>query len=185
MFEDDHLLVVNKPAGLNTHSPSPFAGEGIYEWLRHREPRWARLAIVHRLDKEHAGILAFSKSEAGNRSLTDQFARHTIRRDAGSRPNRSSSDFTVAALVEWGKVCSRPPHAAPLRPKPAFAWLIQGRTTLIEAQPITGKTHQIRVHAAEIGSPILGDTLYGGTPAARLHLHAPGLTLQHPATARR
>jgi 23S rRNA-/tRNA-specific pseudouridylate synthase len=52
IFEDDHLLVVNKPPGLNTHAPSPYAGEGIYEWLKHREPRWAALAIVHRLDKE-------------------------------------------------------------------------------------------------------------------------------------
>src|SRR6476619_15377 len=51
IYEDEHLLVVNKPAGLNTHSPSPYAGEGIYEWLRNREPRWSQLAIIHRLDK--------------------------------------------------------------------------------------------------------------------------------------
>src|SRR5204862_2127665 len=50
IFEDDHLLAVNKPAGMNTHAPGPYAGEGIYDWLRHREPRWARLAIIHRLD---------------------------------------------------------------------------------------------------------------------------------------
>jgi 23S rRNA-/tRNA-specific pseudouridylate synthase len=51
VFEDDDLLVVNKPPGWNTHAPSPYAGEGVYEWLRHREPRWAELAILHRLDK--------------------------------------------------------------------------------------------------------------------------------------
>ena len=44
IFEDEHLLVVDKPAGLNTHAPSPYAGEGLYDWLRHREPRWAALA---------------------------------------------------------------------------------------------------------------------------------------------
>src|SRR5205823_10547114 len=53
---------------------------------------------------------------------------------------------------------------------------------LIEAEPLTGKTHQIRVHAAASGFPILGDTLYGGAPAARVHLHAQELTLRHPAT---
>src|SRR3982750_1563913 len=55
LFEDEHLLVVNKPAGLNTHAPSPFASEGIYDWLRHRELRWSKLAIVHRLAKENSG----------------------------------------------------------------------------------------------------------------------------------
>jgi len=59
LHEDEHLLVVNKPAGLNTHAPAPFAGEGLYDWLRHREPRWARLAIIHRLDKETSGVIVF------------------------------------------------------------------------------------------------------------------------------
>src|SRR6266851_1423786 len=75
IFEDDHLLVVNKPPGLNTHAPSPYAGEGLYEWLRHREPRWAGLAIVHRLDKETSGLLVFSKTPLASRSLTEQFTK--------------------------------------------------------------------------------------------------------------
>ena len=73
IFEDDHLLVFNKPAGLNTHAPSPYAGEGLYDWLRHREPRWASLAIIHRLDKETSGLIVFSKTPIANRSLTEQF----------------------------------------------------------------------------------------------------------------
>src|SRR5580692_2934066 len=80
IFEDEHLLVVNKPAGLNTHSPAPFAGEGIYEWLRHREPRWAALAIIHRLDKETSGIMVFGKTAVANRSLTDQFTARGVRK---------------------------------------------------------------------------------------------------------
>ena len=74
IFEDEHLLAINKPAGMNTHSPSPFAGEGIYEWLKNREPRWANLAILHRLDKETTGIILFGKTALANRSLTSQFA---------------------------------------------------------------------------------------------------------------
>src|SRR5881392_1899819 len=78
LFEDEHLLVINKPAGLNTHAPSPYAGEGIYDWLRHREPRWSRLAIIHRLDKETSGLLLFSKTPAANRSLTQQFTERSV-----------------------------------------------------------------------------------------------------------
>src|SRR3954447_5939180 len=80
LHEDEDLLVINKPAGINTHAPSPYAGEGIYDWLRHREPRWARLAILHRLDKETSGVLVFGKTPEANRSLTQQFTEHTIRK---------------------------------------------------------------------------------------------------------
>src|SRR5882724_9805965 len=78
IFEDEHLLVVNKPAGISTHAPSPYAGEGIYDWLRHREPRWAKLAIIHRLDKETSGVLCFSKTPLTNRSLTRQFTERKV-----------------------------------------------------------------------------------------------------------
>ena len=78
LFEDDHLLVVNKPPGWNTHAPSPYAGEGIYDWLRHREPRWANLATLHRLDKETSGVLIFSKSTQANRSLAEQFLQRKV-----------------------------------------------------------------------------------------------------------
>src|SRR5437667_8877836 len=78
LHEDDHLLVVSKPAGMNTHAPSPYAGEGIYDWLRHREPRWSRLAIIHRLDKETSGLLLFSKTPMANRSLTEQLTQRSV-----------------------------------------------------------------------------------------------------------
>src|ERR1051325_9684505 len=80
LFEDEHLLVVDKPPGLNTHAPSPFAGEGIYEWLRHREQRWEQLAIIHRLDKETSGVMLFAKPAMETRSLTEQFTSRTIRK---------------------------------------------------------------------------------------------------------
>src|SRR5467141_2228836 len=80
LLEDEHLLVVNKPAGWNTHAPSPYAGEGIYDWLRHRESRWAKLAIIHRLDKETSGVMVFSKTTLANRSLTEQFTERGVRK---------------------------------------------------------------------------------------------------------
>src|SRR5471032_2518646 len=80
IFEDEHLLVVAKPASWNTHAPSPFAGEGIYDWLKHREPHWASLAILHRLDKETSGVMVFGKTPLANKSLTEQFTDRSVRK---------------------------------------------------------------------------------------------------------
>src|SRR5436853_3914404 len=78
LLEDADLLVVNKPPGVNTHAPSPYAGEGIYDWLRNREPRWSKLAIIHRLDKETSGLILFSKTPLANASLTKQFTERNV-----------------------------------------------------------------------------------------------------------
>src|SRR5581483_3541074 len=112
IFEDEHLLVVNKPAGMNTHAPSPYAGEGIYEWLKHREPRWASLAIIHRLDKETSGVLVFGKTSLANRSLTEQFTEHAIQKTyrlLTDRAVKSGKIKVESALVRVGeKYLSRP-----------------------------------------------------------------------------
>lgn len=239
IFEDEHLLAVNKPAGLNTHAPSPHAGEGLYDWLRHREPRWATLAIIHRLDKETSGVLVFAKTPLANRALSAQFAGRRARKRyllltdhqpprrewrvknaiarVGDRyasvargapaetrfrvlggaaamevapTDAEPVEFTPASQAERG----RPrPQQLPQTPKATLASVIRaGEGTrapfgpaahvLVSAEPLTGRTHQVRVHAAESGCPALGDALYGGTPAARVFLHAAELTLQHPAT---
>jgi 23S rRNA (cytosine1962-C5)-methyltransferase len=166
IFEDEHLLVVHKPAGWNTHAPSPFAGEGIFDWLRHREPRWSSLAILHRLDKETSGVLVFGKTPLANKSLTEQFTQRRVRKKYLLLTDRAvpEKEFTVkTALIRVGeKYVSRPPHAG--------------------AEIAETKFRGRRVHAAESGFPILGDTLYGGTPAARVFLHAAEISFAHPAT---
>jgi 23S rRNA (cytosine1962-C5)-methyltransferase len=209
LFEDEHLLVVNKPAGLNTHAPSPFAGEGLYDWLRHREPRWARLAIIHRLDKETSGVMVFSKTPLANRSLTEQFAQRRVGKTYLLLTDRAvpAKELVVkSSLVRVGeKYVSRPlrgggePAETQFRPVTAAEAetggaeargqepkLSRGRgesaCQALLAYPLTGRTHQIRVHAAQAGFPILCDTLYGGSLAARVCLHASTLTLRHPAS---
>jgi 23S rRNA (cytosine1962-C5)-methyltransferase len=187
VYEDEDLLVVHKPAGMNTHSPAPFAGEGIYEWLRHREPRWATLAILHRLDKDTSGILLFGKTTRANRSLTAQFTEHSIQKRYHLLTDRPvvQQEFTVIShLMRLGdKYVSRPSIAGGERAETRFRVLTQeAGSTLLEAEPVTGRTHQIRVHAAENGFPILGDRLYNGTPAERLHLHSCALTCRHPVS---
>jgi 23S rRNA (cytosine1962-C5)-methyltransferase len=189
-FEDEHLLVVNKPPGWNTHSPGPWAGEGVYEWLRNREPRWAGLALVHRLDKETSGLLVFGKTALANRSLTLQFSQQTVRKRyllVTDRPINEHRLAVKSSLVRVGpRYFSRPPHAGGAVAETHFRLLRCGpEGTLLEAEPLTGRTHQVRVHAAQLGLPIVGDTLYGGTPAGRLHLHAAELVLRHPASDQR
>ncbi len=187
LFEDEQLLVVNKPAGWNTHSPAPFAGEGVYDWLHHREPRWSSLAIMHRLDKETSGVMVFAKTSLANRSLTRQFAEHTVRKRYvlwTDRPVKRDTFKAVSSIVRAGeRYLSRPPRAGGEMAETHFRVLAResGRT-LVEAVPVTGRTHQIRVHASEQGWPILGDTLYGGGPWPRLCLQADSLTLRHPVT---
>ena len=75
LFEDEHLVVIKKPAGINTHRPSPYTTDGIYDWLKNQNPRYYNLSTLHRLDKETSGILIFGKTPEANRSLTNQFAK--------------------------------------------------------------------------------------------------------------
>ena len=187
LFEDDHLLVVNKPAGLNTHAASTYGGEGLYDWLRHREKRWSSLAIIHRLDKETSGVLVFAKSPLANRSLTEQFAGRSVRKRYEFLTDRpvSPGELTVRSSVTrlGDRYVSR---ANPTGPQAETRFqlldpLPPGRKR-VQAMPLTGRTHQIRVHAADRGFPILGDILYGGTPADRVFLHASELQIRHPET---
>jgi len=188
VYEDDHLLVVAKPAGINTHSASPYSGEGIYEWFRRREPRWAELAILQRLDKETSGVLVFSKSRRGNVSLNKQFTRRRLEKEyvfwTDRRPSKSS--WTERSFIRKGDGRFESEESAGnggLAAETHFS--VQGESEgrwVVQAKPVTGRTHQIRLHAAQGGLPILGDTLYGGSPYPRLCLHARSLTLRNPAT---
>lgn len=187
LFEDEDLLVVCKPTGMNTHAPSPHAGEGIYEWLRHREPRWAHLAIIHRLDKDTSGVMVFAKSAKANRSLTEQFTKRLVRKKYVLMTDRktSVSEMTVESdLVRAGdKYRSQTGAVSGNHAVTQFRRIgVEAGGTSFEATPLTGRTHQIRVQAAENGFPILGDTLYWGTPSNRLYLHAQELSFQHPTS---
>src|SRR6185436_9329499 len=176
LHEDEHLLMVNKPAGWNTHAPSPYAGEGIYDWLKNREPRWASLAILHRLDKETSGVMVFGKTPLANRSLTEQFTRRAVRKTYLLLTDRNLDrrEFVIdSRIIRAGERYVSNPHgeAAETQFKVLGAAEakrrlpisnVPGETPhpgchrLIEAEPRTGRTHQIRVHAAEHGFPILG-----------------------------
>jgi len=190
IFEDEHLLVVAKPAGWNTHAPSPYAGEGIYEWLKHHEPRWSSLAILHRLDKDTSGVLVFGKTPLANKSLTEQFTERRVRKKYLLLTYRKvpQQEFTVkTALVRVGEKYASRPGGEMAETK--FTPVVEAKFAvksaglkMVTAEPLTGRTHQIRVHAAESGFPILGDTLYGGMASSRVFLHATEIAFTHPTT---
>jgi 23S rRNA (cytosine1962-C5)-methyltransferase len=166
LYEDPHLLVVHKPAGINTHKPDPLAPDGIHEWLS-RPGR--TLAIHQRLDKATSGVLLFGKTTRANQSLTRQFTEHRLEKEY--------------LLLTAQKPTRRLVRAYSPGAETFFDYLEPVRDWhLLRARPTTGKTHQIRKHAAGAGFPIVGDDEYGGVPAPRLMLHAHRLTLRHPVT---
>ena len=140
--------------------------DGIHEWL---EQRHGKLAVLHRLDKETSGVLLFGRSRAANQSLTRQFSTQALDKTylllSAGRPTRAR--FRARSADAETEFEFLQPH---------------GRYFLIQARPLTGKTHQVRRHAAANGFPVLGDGEYGGAPAARLMLHARALAFTHPVT---
>ncbi|HEY5233404.1 MAG TPA: pseudouridine synthase [Verrucomicrobiae bacterium] len=188
IFEDEHLLVVAKPAGWNTHAPSPYAGEGIYDWLKHREPRWPSLAIIHRLDKETSGVMVFGITPLANKSLTEQFTQRRVHKKYLLLSDREvpKKEFTIKTnLSRTGEKYASSANGEIAETK--FTPIVDSkfgnrRLKMVLAEPLTGRTHQIRVHASENGFPVLGDTLYGGTASSRVFLHASEIEFAHPAT---
>ena len=175
LYEDDQLLIVDKPAGIGTHAASRYGGEGVHEWLCRREPRWASLSIIQRLDKDTSGVLVFGKTREANRSLSRQFEGRSVTktyvfrtdRDPGRKPR------TICTPVAGTDAET---ELRPLTKGPGY-WLV-------EATPKTGRTHQVRAHARDAGLPVLGDERYGGAPFQRLCLHAAALELAHPLDGR-
>jgi 23S rRNA (cytosine1962-C5)-methyltransferase len=175
VFEDDDLLVVDKPPGINTHAAAPHSSDGMFEWLRRREPRWRSLTIHQRLDKETSGVLLFGKTPRADRALARQFEGRTIRKAYVLLTDRRPSGLP--------KTVRSPASGMSGAAETEFR-LLGGETGrwLVQAVPLTGRTHQVRIHARDAGFSILGDSVYGGAPHPRLCLHAESLELVHPAS---
>ncbi len=188
-FEDEHLLVVRKPPGINTHAPSPHAGEGLYDWLRRREPRWQHLTIIQRLDRDTSGLILFPKTPRANLALSRQFLKRRVAKEYALLTDRRppADTFTARSRIRKGRgrfeSITDPNAAEPAGLEAETRFIVRGReggAWRVHAEPLTGRTHQIRLHAADMGIPILGDMLYGGTPHPRLCLHARRVAIIHP-----
>lgn len=200
LFEDEHLLVLNKPPGLVVH---PGAGnrEGtLLNALLHHAPSLANVAragIVHRLDKDTGGVMMVAKTAQAQTHLVRQLQSHSAAREYVAlvhgeikKPGtvegaigRSGKDRTKMAMVVMGGK----PAVTHYKPREQFGGpALKGKHyTLVECKLETGRTHQIRVHMASIKHPLVGDATYGkrgDTLFDRQALHAWRLTLTHPAT---
>jgi len=202
LFEDEHLIVVDKPAGLCVHPGAGIAtGTLVHALLHHCQGRLSRIGdadrpgIVHRLDKDTSGCLVAAKTDEAHRSLALAFAERETRKEylcvvAGTVPEDAGriEDRIGRNPGNRQKMAVVPSPGG----KPAVTdwevWAREAGTSLVRCRIHTGRTHQIRVHMAyELGHAILGDVLYGrGTlrvpGAERLLLHAWRLGFAHPVS---
>ncbi|MXO62493.1 RluA family pseudouridine synthase [Qipengyuania oceanensis] len=212
VFEDEHLLVVDKPAGMVVH---PAAGNRdgtlVNALLHHCRGQLSgingveRPGIVHRIDKDTSGLLVVAKSDAAHEGLAKQFADHSIHRrylavcaghpnpqEGTIRTRLGRSDADRKKMTVLPDDSKRGKHAV------THYKLLKrlAHCALIECRLETGRTHQVRVHCASIGHPLIGDPVYGRTPApirpllkelgfARQALHAAELGFIHPVNGER
>ncbi len=228
LYEDDVIIVVNKPAFFPTEKTIVGDRDNLHEavkrylWSKNPEARNVPYAgVMHRLDRETSGVILFSKSRSVNAKIFEMFEKHTarkvynavccLRNEAAIRDEfvvdkaimrvSSSSQACKMGVVSGGQNASSANRAGRFAGQNAVSAKKGGSAkdaqpavtecrvlqknkslALIEARPLTGRTHQIRVHLSSQGLPLLGDTLYGGRKAARIMLHAVSLTFPHPVT---
>lgn len=208
LFEDDHLLVLNKPAGIVVHpAPGNWTGTLVNALLHHFQTSGGtvstiggkeRPGLVHRLDKDTSGVMVIAKTDQAHRHLAAQFKHHTITRVYEAlvfgvpKKGRGVIELAIGRDSKERKKFS----ARTSRPKESVTeYHVDRRYGKLAAHvllyPRTGRTHQLRVHLTSLGHPILGDQTYGGRKVCtietmeipRVMLHARTLGFQHPITS--
>lgn len=181
VHEDSELLLVAKPAGLLTHASADKSRLNLVDLLRQARPELSGLTLQHRLDRETSGLLLFTLGDALRAPVAQACAQRQVHKEylCWVRGKRLNASWTVQAPLQQrsGRVSVGPGQEACTE----FTLLRrQGSYCLLQARPLSGRKHQIRVHLAHQRLPIVGDTLYGGEPADRLLLHAHRLELDLP-----
>lgn len=200
LYEDDHLLVLNKPSGTAVHGGSGLSF-GVIEGLRVLRSEVRFLELVHRLDRDTSGVLMIAKKNSALRALNEQLRHKEMQKDylalvRGKWPlhlktiqapllkNLLQSGERVVSVSTEGK-----PSETHFDIEECF-----GFATLVKVKPVTGRTHQIRVHMLHVGHPIAFDDRYGDrefdrqltqTGLSRLFLHAMAIIFKHPNTGKK
>ncbi len=186
LYEDGELIAVNKPAGINSQR-TPYQLKGTLEyWVTEYfkgQGSGEAARVVHRLDRGTSGAMLFPKSRSGAAWLSRLFQEGLVEKRylalvAGCPPQQTwKVDGPIGKVgpARYGIVEGGKPSAT------EFTMVAQSAShSLIEARPLTGRTHQIRVHLASVGLPIMGDTTYGGEQATRMMLHCSAMTFLTP-----
>jgi 23S rRNA pseudouridine1911/1915/1917 synthase len=185
LYEDDDCIVTTKPRGVLTHSKGAFNPEAtVASWLSSRTASLTgeRAGIVHRLDRATSGVIICAKNPLALRWLQRQFSQRRVK--------KTYIAIVTGHLANEAAIIDMPIERNPKAPQ-TFRTGINGKPSvtaykvlettehlsLVELQPTTGRTHQLRVHLKQIGHPIIGDDFYDGEPAERLFLHAMSLEI--------
>ncbi|WBA07827.1 23S rRNA pseudouridine(955/2504/2580) synthase RluC [Salinivibrio kushneri] len=192
LYEDDHLLVLNKPSGTAVHGGSGLQF-GAIEAMRALRPKARFLELVHRIDRDTSGILLIAKKRSALRHLQAQFREKSVRKDyyALVMGHWSAKQRKVTAPLLKNEVNSIVRVNPEGKPSETRFKVVEtfAEATLVQASPVTGRTHQIRVHAQYVGHPLAWDDRYGDprfdayTKAVgldRLFLHAATIRFVHP-----
>ena len=199
LYRDPYLAAFHKPSGLLSQ---PGLGPDLADSLITRvQRRWPQLRLVHRLDQGTSGLLLLAFTPEIHRQLSALFAERRVRKVYGALVEGHPPARSGCITSPLARLSTRPPRYGTVPEeqggKPALThWRVLERRWDGQGQPVarlllgprTGRSHQLRVHLAQIGHPIVGDGLYGAAPPdagpARLGLHAWGLRFCHPATGR-
>lgn len=189
LWEDAHLLIVDKPHGLLS---VPGRGAHLADCLLARlQAIRPEVLLCHRLDRDTSGVMVFALTKAAQRAMGRAFETKRVKKRYAARVwgevAQAKGTVDLPLIVDWP---NRPrQHVDHQQGKPSVTeWrrgAVQDGTTRMILMPRTGRSHQLRVHMAEIGHPILGDPFYADGPARdfdRLMLHAEGLKFAHPET---
>ncbi|WP_373083934.1 RluA family pseudouridine synthase [Sneathiella sp.] len=191
LYEDGQILVVNKPSGLLS---VPGRGDHLADCMESRcQEKFPLARTVHRLDMDTSGVMVLAIGPEVHRSLNKLFADRAVEKHYAAwvtgEVAGTSGEIALPLSADWP---NRPRQKVdPVSGKPSLTrWRVTARragSTALILSPVTGRTHQLRVHCAAIGHPVLGDRLYGSPEvrkmAPRLQLHAETLAFPHPVTS--
>ena len=188
IYEDDDVIVINKPAGVLTHSKGELNDEfTVAEFVRPKTSYHSdsdRPGIIHRLDRDTSGVILCVKNDAAAVMLQKQFQRRTVKKTYAAVVDGLPEPQEAIIDIPIGRNPSKPStfRSDPLGKSAQTHYKVlktNGKLSLVDLQPKTGRTHQLRVHMQHINTPIHGDRVYG-SEADRLYLHAAILELTLP-----
>jgi 23S rRNA pseudouridine1911/1915/1917 synthase len=196
LYEDDNVLVVNKPAGIISHSRGRYWNEpSVASFVRQKTaigsyPIADRAGIVHRLDRATSGVMVCAKNAETLSLLQKQFSQRQVKKTyvAIVKGHLKPAEAIIDMPIERNpKAPSTFRVGANGKPSQTKYTVVESREgyDVVKLEPLTGRTHQLRVHLRYQKHPIVGDTLYDGEPADRLYLHAFSLEITLPGSVRK
>lgn len=194
LYKDENVIVVNKPNGTLTHSKGVLNNEftvgDFFQNITTYNKSTNRPGIVHRLDRDTSGIIIGALNEPTAVMLQKQFSQRKVKKtytaivDGTPKLTHALIDLPIGRNPKIPSQFRIDPNGKQAQTEYKIL-ATNGSCTLVELRPITGRTHQLRVHMAHIGNPIHGDKIYGGKTSDRLYLHSTKLEITIPESQRR